>query len=777
MTDDGAATTTATRDSQDDPGTSVADRVEAVLSGMTLEEKAAQLGSFWAQDPLNGGDVAPMQNAMTSAAVTFPEAIEHGLGQLTRFYGSGPLTVPDGVPALREMQRQVAEASRFNIAAVVHEECLAGFTALGATCFPVPLSWGATFEPELIARMGNAIGSDMRAVGVHQGLAPVLDVVRDYRWGRVEETIGEDPYLVATVGTAYVRGMQDAGIIATLKHFAGYSASRAARNHAPVPMGPREFADVVLPPFEMAVREGGVRSVMNSYADVDGEAPAASRRLLTELLRERWGFDGTVVSDYWSVNFLELMHQVAADLTDAARLALSAGLDVELPMTGGFRHLPDLVRDGRLEESVLDVAVRRVLTQKVELGLLDGAWEHDGDENHAELDSPANRALAAEIAEKSVILLDNDGTLPLETAGKSVAVIGPSAIEARTFLGCYSFPNHIMGRMGSEENGVEIPTLLDSLRREWPQADVEHQLGCPILEPDPSGIEAAVDLARRSDVAVVTVGDLASLFGRGTSGEGCDVEDLTLPGSQAELVEAVLGTGTPVVLVVVSGRPYALGDYADRCRAVVQAFFPGEEGGAAIAGVLSGRINPSGRLPVGVPAHAGGQPSTYLAPKLGQRSDGVSNLDPTPLYPFGHGLSYTTLEYGELSLSATEIATDAAVEATVAVTNTGERTTDEVVQLYLSDHVAQVTRPVRELVGYQRLTLEPGQTRRVTFRLHAERTSFTGIDQRRIVEPGSFTLGAGRSAGDLRTMADFAITGQVREVEGARVMTTPAVVD
>ncbi|GAA4428315.1 glycoside hydrolase family 3 N-terminal domain-containing protein [Georgenia halophila] len=755
----------------------VHERVEAVVAEMTLEEKAGQLGSFWAQDPLSGGEVAPMQSAMAAAAVSFPDAIRDGLGQLTRVYGSGPLRVPDGVPALRDMQRRIAEASRFGIAAVVHEECLAGLTALGATCFPVPLSWGATFEPELVAKMGAAIGADMRAVGVHQGLAPVLDVVRDYRWGRVEETIGEDPYLVGTVATAYVQGMQSSGVIATLKHFAGYSASRAGRNHAPVPMGRRELDDVILPPFEMAVREGRAGSVMNSYADIDGEAPAASRRLLTDLLRDTWGFGGTVVSDYWSVNFLELVHRVAADLPDAARLAISAGLDVELPLTGGFRHLPALVRAGKLDEEVLDTAVRRVLTQKVALGLLDGAWETDGDESHDDLDSPDNRALAAEIAEKSVVLLDNDGILPLDTGGQHVAVVGPSAVEERTFLGCYAFPNHIMARMGAAENGIEIPSLLESLRDEWPDANVEHELGCPILEEDTSGIPAAVELARRSDVAVVTVGDLASLFGRGTSGEGCDAEDLTLPGSQAELVDAVLATGTPVVLVVVSGRPYALGDYADRCRAVVQTFFPGEEGGAAIAGVLSGRVNPSGRLPVGVPRNAGGQPSTYLAPPLGQRSDGISNLDPTPLYPFGHGLSYSAVEYGDLALSTTEIATDGTVEASLTVANTGERTTDEVVQLYLSDHVAQVTRPVHELIGYRRVTLEPGQCRRVTFSVHAERTSFTGVDHTRIVEPGSFTLSAGRSVGDLRTTADLAVTGSVREIVGARVMTTPVVVE
>ncbi|WP_035705156.1 glycoside hydrolase family 3 N-terminal domain-containing protein [Glycomyces tenuis] len=755
-----------------DPALPPADRVEALLEAMTLEEKLAQLGAFWPPASEEGGDgeVAPMEDAMKGGAKTLEEASVHGLGHITRAFGTQPVDPAAGAAALERMQRGIVERTRLGVPAIAHEECLTGFTTFGATVYPTSLAWAATFDPELIGRMAGRIGSDMRAVGVHQGLSPVMDVVRDHRWGRVEETMGEDPYLVGTVGSAYVRGLEESGVIATLKHFAGYSASRGARNHAPVPMGPREFADVILPPFEMAVRLGGARSVMNSYSDVDGLPAAADRELLTGVLREQWGFTGTVVSDYWSVAFLDMMHRVSPDRATSGALAMTAGIDVELPAADAYTRVIDKVVSGELDEAVVDTAVRRVLRQKAELGLLDAEPALAPPNPDVDLDGAGNRAVAAEIAEKSVVLLDNDGALPLDAA--DIALIGPTADEARTFLGCYSFPNHVLSRYGDNGNGIEIRSLLEAVRAEFPAASVAYEQGAPIREIDRGGIEAAVAAAAAAEVCVLAVGDLASLFGRGTSGEGCDAADLRLPGVQAELVEAVLATGTPTVLVVVSGRPYALGDFAERCAAVVQAFLPGEEGGQAIAGVLSGRINPSGHLPVGVPRIAGGGPGTYLAPPLGQYSEGVSNIDPTPLYPFGHGRSYTGFEYSDLRLSAQSIDGDGELLVSVCVTNTGERAGEDVVQLYLSDEVAEVTRPVRELVGYARVGLEAGATRRVTFRLHADRTSFTGRGGRRIVEPGVFTVAVGHSSLDLPLAERFRITGETRVIEGERVMTT-----
>ena len=760
----------------------VPERVEALLAVMTLEEKVSQLGSHWDNDEEadTEGDVAPMEDAMSSGKLPFDQEIIDGLGHITRAYGSRPVTITEGAADLRRRQSAVVANNRFGIPAIAHEESLTGFTAYQATVYPTSLAWGATFDPDLIERMAHRIGDDMAAVGVQQALSPVLDVVRDARWGRVEESIGEDPYLVGTVATGYVKGLQTAGIIATLKHFAGYSASRAARNHAPVPMGRRELTDLMFYPFELAIREGKVGSVMNSYADIDGEAPAASRWLLTEVLRKQWGFEGTVVADYWAVAFLENMHRVAADQAEAARLAVSAGLDVELPHTGGYRSLPQQVREGLIDEAVIDTATRRLLRQKIELGLLDESWELQIDEQR-DLDSEGNRVLAREIASKSLVLLKNDGVLPVaaETwSGKKIAVIGPSADDPRTMMGCYSFPNHVLNKYPAgtfPHHGIGMPmaTILESLRDTFKRADVVHHEGCPIVELDDSRINDAAHQATDADLAIVTVGDLAGLFGKGTSGEGCDVEDLTLPGSQQKLLEAVLATGTPVVLVVISGRPYALGDIADQCAAIVQGFFPGEEGGPALADLLTGAIEPSGRLPIGVPAHPGGQPAGYIAAPLGRNSQGVSNLDPTPLYHFGHGLSYTTVEYSDLVISQPEIPVDGDVEITATVTNTGHRPGTEVVQLYFSDRVASVARPVQQLLGFARVVLAPGESKTVTFEVHADRFSFTGIDYNRIVEPGDIDLWVGPSADQLPLAGVITLTGATRTITRGRVMTTP----
>ncbi|MGO1569177.1 MAG: glycoside hydrolase family 3 C-terminal domain-containing protein, partial [Brachybacterium sp.] len=574
--------------------------------------------------------------------------------------------------------------------------------------------------------------------------------------------------------------LQSSGVIATLKHFAGHAASRAGRNHAPVSIGMRELHDIDLVPFEMAVRHGEVGSVMNSYADLDGTPPAASHWLLTELLRDAWGFDGTVVADYWAVSFLESMHRVVEDDRGAAIAALSAGLDIELPETTAYPHLVAAVRDGDLDEQVLDTAVRRILRQKVELGLLDPEFDAAATGEAIDLDPAENRALAKRMAEESIILLDNPhGALPLAApadggAPASIALIGPAAVQPRSFLGCYSFTNHVLSRLEDNGSSVDVPTLTDALTQEFPQSSITTVGGTGFSDDDTSGIAEAVAAAEAAELAVLAVGDIAGLFGAGTSGEGCDVESLQLPGVQHELVEAVLATGTPVVLVLVTGRPYSLGAYAGRAQAIVQAFMPGEEGASAIAGVLSGRVNPSGRLPIGIPNGVGGQPGTYLAPVLAWVSDGISNLDPKPLFPFGHGLSYSRFEYSELELSASEIANDGTVEISATVSNTGDRDGQEVVQLYLSDPVASVVRPLKRLVGFTKVGLAAGESTRVSFRLHADRTSFTGPDLKRIVEPGEIRVRLGASSEDMTLEGSFRISGQVREIEtGRAVLDTP----
>jgi beta-xylosidase len=714
-------------------------RVLELLGRMTLEEKIAQVVGFWEKE--DGEAVAPLQGEFFEAK-GLDAFSKDGLGHLTRPYGTRPVDAGERAAWLWEFQRGLVQNTRLGIPAIVHEECLTGLSAWKAATFPTPLAWGASFDHELVEEMGESIGESMRALGIHQGLAPVLDVVRDPRWGRVEECIGEDPYLVGTVGTAYVRGLQSNGVVATLKHFVGYSNSRAGRNFAPVHAGPREVADVLLPPFEMAVLDGGVRSVMQAYTEIDGVPVAADPTYLTGVLRHQWGFDGTVVADYFGIAFLHLLHHVAGDLGEAAGLALAAGVDIELP-TGDAYLVPlkERILDGRIDESLLDRAVLRVLRQKDELGLLDAKFD-DEPPTGVDLDSPVHRAIARRLAEESVVLLANDGTLPLP-AGKRVAVIGPNADRQAALFGCYSFVNHVLAQNPGVEAGFEALTFLEALQGELAGSTLVSAEGCAVLDEDTSGFAQAVEAAQGADVAVLVMGDNAGLFGRATSGEGCDTDDLELPGVQRQLVEAVLATGTPVVLVLVTGRPYAVGWALEKCAAVVQAFFPGEEGAGAVAGVLSGRVNPSGRMPVSLPRSSGAQPYSYLHPALGE-GDEVSNLATTSPAEFGFGLSYTSFSY---ELEAPEhTATDESLRVAVRVTNTGERAGDDVVQLYARDLIGSITRPVAQLLGYQRVHLEAGESVTLDFDVPPARIAFSDRTMARIVEPGDVDLWVGTSA-------------------------------
>ena len=630
---------------------------------MTLAEKVAQLGSRWvgvgplalgahegsdaAESPDPIANVAPMQDvfALGGKGITGggeprrPRTSDSGLRERT----GDPA---QGAAELVRQQRVVLNASRLGIPALVHEECLTGFTTYGATVYPAAIAWAATFDPALVERMAAAIRARHGLARSAPGFVPVVDVVRDYRWGRVEETMGEDPYLVTMLGAAYVRGLQSAGVLATVKHFAGYSASRAARNHGPVSMGRRELLDVVLPPFESAVVAAGVGSVMNSYADVDGIPAGADPWLLTEVLRDQWGFTGTVVSDYWAVPLPrdDAWHR---GRPGRGRTACASG-----------RHRRRIARQDRLRRGTGRCrhprrhpgSARRprraaLLTQKAELGLLDADWTPEASVRDAagiDLDSPENRAIARQLAERSIILLDAGAVLPFLVPTVRSSRGWPSWDRAppirRRSWG--ATPSRTTSCQPSSRpiSASRSPAWSMRCEPELPDVEVTHQPGCSVTGTDRSGFAPAVEAARDADLCIAVVGDRAGLFGRGTSGEGCDVEDLRLPGVQADLLDALLDAGTPVVVVVVSGRPYALGDVAGRAAGMVQAFMPGEEGGPAIAGVLSGRISPGGKLPVQIPRHPGGQPRTYLQPPLGgAESAGISSVDPTPLFPFGYG--------------------------------------------------------------------------------------------------------------------------------------------
>ncbi|WP_123517272.1 glycoside hydrolase family 3 N-terminal domain-containing protein [Frigoribacterium sp. PhB24] len=747
------------------------DRVASLLAEMTLDEKLAQLVGWWVDQ--GAENVAPMQGEMATSG-DYVDATRHGLGHLTRVYGTRPVDPVERASWLWREQRRLRSETRLGIPALVHEECLTGLAAWQAATFPTPLAWGASFDPELVERMARLIGGSMRDLGVHQGLAPVLDVIRDPRWGRVDECIAEDPYVVGTIGTAYVKGLQAAGVHATLKHFVGYSTSAAGRNHAPAQVGPRFVEDVLLPPFEMAVLDGGVRSVMNSYAEIDGVPVAGTPSYLTEVLRRRWGFDGVVVSDYFSVAFLQVMHAVAADRGEAAALALEAGIDVELPTGDAYLEpLAERVRSGQVDEALVDRAVLRVLAEKEELGLLDETFETPPPAS-IELDSAEHRAVARQLADESVVVLTNDGVLPLVrgAAGAlgagpdSIAVVGPNGDSAEALMGCYSFVNHVLAHHPGVPLGLELPTVADGLRAELPAAEVVVEAGCDVEGDDRSRLAAAVAAVRGAEVAVVVVGDRAGLFGRGTVGEGNDVESLELPGVQRELVEAVVATGTPTVMVVLSGRPYAIGwavSGAGAPAAVVQAFFPGEEGGSAVAGVLTGSVEPSGHLPVSLPRSAGAQPFSYLHPVLGGPSE-VTSADSTPVLPFGHGLSYTSWRRSDLVVDAGEVPAGGSFVASVTVANTGDRPGTDLVQLYAHDVVGSVTRPVAQLLGYARVALEPGQEARVVFRVPTTRLALTDRHHRRVVEPGDVELWVGGSCAEREAEAAVRITGEAYPV-------------
>jgi beta-glucosidase len=745
-----------------DPTRTNEERVDDLLGRMTREEKVAQLGSAWVFELADGSELSQERAA---------ELLELGIGQITRISGASRLGAEGSAAFANAVQAHLLEKTRLGIPAVVHEEICSGLMAREATVFPQAIGLASTWEPELARALADAIRTKMRAVGAHQGLAPVLDVCRDPRWGRTEETFGEDPYLVARMGIAFVQGLQGdelrTGVIATAKHFVGYSASEGGMNWAPVGIPPRELREVYLHPFEAVVRVAAVRSVMNAYNELDGLPCAADRELLTSLLRDEWGFDGCVVSDYFSVRQLADYHQLAEDVEHAAAMALEAGLDVELPGTDCYgTPLLDALDSSLVSEATLDTAVRRVLRSKFELGLFEqplvDVAAAAGVGTTAE-----HRALAREIARKSIVLLANDGVLPLAPDVGSIAVIGPNAGDARNLLGDYVYQAHLESRPDLLESGNETNaawagevvgeesratvSVLDALRERL-GARVSFAQGCEVNSTDRSGFAEAVRVAAAADVAVLVMGDKSGLTEECTSGESRDRASLDLPGVQEDLVSAVLATGTPVVLVLAVGRPTGSPALLEQCAAVVMAWLPGEEGAAAIAEVLTGEVSPSGKLPISFPRGVGQVPVFYAHKISGGRSHWKGDyvdLPSSPLYPFGHGLSYTTFALSAASVRVENVTTSGSIVVDVSIANTGVRAGGEVVQLYVRDPRASVTRPVLELKSFKRVELDPGETRTLTFHVPVGQIGFYDRDLVYVVEPGVLELFVGTSAVDL----------------------------
>jgi beta-glucosidase len=747
------------------------ERIADLLSRMTLDEKLAQLGSAWVFQLADG----PRLDEARAA-----DLLRHGIGQVTRISGASSLTAPDATRLANAVQRHLLESTRLGIPAIVHEEICSGVMSRGSTVFPQAIGLASTWEPALLGALGDALRVQMRATGVHQGLSPVLDICRDPRWGRTEETFGEDPYLVSRMGVAFVRGLQGddlaTGVIATAKHFVGYGASEGGLNWAPPHIGPRELREVYLHPFEAVVREGGIQAVMNAYNELDGVPVAADRDLLTGVLREEWGFDGCVVSDYFAVRQLADYHRLAVDGTDAAAIALDAGLDVELPGTDCYGEpLLHAVRSGRVPIAAIDTAVARVLKQKVALGLFEQPYV-DTDRAAAAVDTAEHRALARTIARKSLVLLRNDGILPLAPRGR-IAVIGPNADTARHLFGDYTYPAHIEAleevlRSGQnvfampfdardrpDEAVSEATTIAAALRARL-GPDVGHARGCGVNDDDRDGFDEAIALAAASDVAVMVMGDKAGLTDDCTSGESRDAASLDLPGVQEDLVRAVVATGTPVVLVLVAGRPIASAWVHEHCAAVLMAWFPGQEGGEAVADVLVGEAAPGGKLPISYPRSVGQIPVHHGHKVSGGRSHWKGDYvdsPATPLYPFGHGLGYTTFGLSNASLGPAELTWHDRITTRVVVTNTGERPGDEVVQLYVRDPVATVTRPVLELASFARVELAPGESRTVTFETPIGQLGFYDRNLDYVVEPGRLDVFVGTSAADLVPLGSVAV--------------------
>jgi beta-glucosidase len=768
-------------------------RVADLVARMTMEEKLAQLGSVWAFEIVG---IGTLDRGHAEAL------IGRGIGHITRLAGATNLGAVEVALLANEIQHYLVDETRLGIPAIIHEESLHGLLARDALVFQQSIGAAAAWDPALVEAMSTTIRRRMLATGARHALAPVLDVTRDPRWGRIEETYGEDPYLAATLGSAYIRGLQGSslldGVLATGKHMVGHGLAEGGLNQAPVHLGPREMRDEQLFPFEAAVRETGLASIMPAYCDVDGVPCHASRELFTEILRDDWGFDGLVVSDYVGIQMLSTQHRLNADLAVVGAAALRAGVDAELPSTSAYGEpLLRALEAGDVDVCLIDATISRVLDMKFRLGLFDHPYvEVPTVAELAELAADETR-IAADLARRSIVLVENDGILPLRPDLERVAVIGPIAASARELLGDYAHLLHIetLREMRLQrDNAFGFPltdelvpvdeladrqTILDAIAGRLADAVVRHERGTGISDGSDADIDAAVELARWSQVAILVLGERSGLTDDATTGEFRDRRDLGLSGRQQELLEAVVATGTPVVLVVVSGRPLALEWAAAHCSAIVLAWVPGDAGPVAIARALTGDDNPGGKLPISVPRNVGQVPVSYRHHPTGGRSNPKGDYvdgPTTPLWPFGFGKGYTTFQLADLRIDRDRMPTDGgAVEVTADVCNVGDRAGDEVVQLYVRDEEATVARPVLELRGFRRVSLAPGERRSITFRLSAEQFAYVGADYRRVVEPGLIRLFVGSSSADLPLSAELELVGPTVElVERRRYFTEVA---
>lgn len=737
-------------------------RVADVLARMTLEEKTAQMLCVW-NDKVE--TLLNEQGEFDESKAMKCYGHGNGLGQVGRpgdaYGGASPRHFAS---LTNTIQRFFVENTRLGIPVLFHNECLHGLVARDATSFPQPIALASTFNPELVQRIFEVVAREARAVGVHQALAPVLDVARDPRWGRVEETFGEDPHLVAELGLAAVRGLQGEDpfankqhVLCTLKHFAAHGQPEGGNNCGPVSTSERHLREVFLYPFEVAVCDGGAQSVMAAYNEIDGVPSHASQWLLRDVLRDEWDFGGTVVSDYYAIRELwerpDLYgHHVGADRDEAAALAVRAGVNIEFPEPDCYRVLPELVGRGVISEEQIDALVRPLLMQKFQLGLFDSPYV-DVEAAEQLLGADTHRELALQAAHQSITLLKNEGgILPLQLDNvRTIAVIGPNA--NRTLLGGYSgkprqFCSVVDGLRAAVGNSVEVLYATGcniTIGGSWFDDEV--------VPSDPQDDERliadAVKLAENADLVVLAVGGNEQTSREAwMSNHLGDRTNLDMVGRQDYLVNAIATTGKPIVSLLFNGRPLAVTNLTAKSDALLECWYLGQESGIAVADILTGRQNPSGKLPISIPRSVGHIPAFYNyrpSARRGYLFDEVS-----PLFPFGFGLSYTTFHIGAPRLLKSKIEVDELTAVQFEITNTGDRRGVEVVQLYVRDLVSSVTRPVRELKGFARVELEPGERREVELEITSEHLAFWNIDKEFVVEPGDFEIQIGPNSRDLQ---------------------------
>jgi beta-glucosidase len=730
----------------------VEERVKDLLSKMSLEEKIAQVSCIW-QDKKSFMDSSGRFLEQNAASL-----LKNGIGQIAR--PSEKKNPKEMAEFANQIQKYFLEKTRLGIPVIFHEECLHGHSAPEGTSFSQPIGLAGTWDPELVEQLFTMTAKEVRLRGAHQALTPVVDIAREPRWGRVEETYGEDPYLVSQMGLAAVRGFQgrtgiidNEHVISTLKHFAAHGQPESGTNCGPVNISERVLRETFLFPFKVCVEEGKVKSVMASYNEIDGVPSHANIWLLENILRKEWGFQGVVVSDYYAINEMKVLHKVAANDEEAALKAITAGVDIELPDTACYKQLKKLIENKHLDLALLDKAVSRILTHKFELGLFENPYVVP--EKATEfVGSPANRALALKAAQESITLLKNENNLaPLNKANiKTIAVIGPNA--DRVLLGGYS------------DKPKQFITVLQGIKeRAGAGITIKYSEGCGITkeggdwnedpvflsdpEEDKRKIKEAVSVAKTSDIVVLAIGgnELTSREAWSVTHKG-DRSDLNLLGMQDELVKQLLATGKPVIVFLFNGSPLTFNYVNDHVPVIFECWYLGQETGYAVADVLFGDYNPGGKLPITIPKSIGQLPVFYNCKPTARR--GYIFDDVAPMYPFGYGLSYTTfaIDTNAIKIEKSKIIKGESVKVFVDITNTGKREGSETVQLYIRDVVSSVTRPVKELKDFKRVWLQPGEKKTIEFLITPDKLSFYDVNMKYVIEAGDFDILIGASSSD-----------------------------